>query len=136
MQKSFMPKPAPVLVRFERGDEVYKWTEYGFASKTKEGKDRVSEYWCPWKAVKVGPVEAPGFDEMRKRYGNIDGGVGRPQEFARARLAVKTNWNAMSAITKARFKKPVWGFLGRTKYQSLHDPREGEAPTNVLLIGG
>lgn len=135
---SFLPSPAPVLVRFEQGDCVYKWTGYDFVRISRTtGKEQISEYWCPWNELSIGALRVPGFKELRTRYRNVGGSVGRPQEFARARNAVTHQWNEMTSILKARFRKPVWGFVGRTAPQRFYQDRDKpEVLANVTWIGG
>ena len=71
------------------------------------------------------------------RYRNVDGSVGRPQEFARSRNAVTEQWNDMGSLMKAEFKKPVWGFAGRTSGQrKFNDPDHPAEQFNVVFIGG
>jgi hypothetical protein len=131
---SFSPSPLPVLVRFETGDCVYKWTSYSLVNP-KNG--RITEYWCPWKSFKIGSAEIPGFKELRMRYRNVGGSVGRPQEFARSRNAVTEQWNEMDSLLKAEFRKPVWGFAGRTSGQrKFNDPDHPAEQFNVVFIGG
>jgi hypothetical protein len=132
--ESFYPSPVPVLTRLETGSYVYKWTGYDLAHP-KTGK--ITQYWLPWAGFKIGSRDVPGFKELRKRYRNIEGGVGRPQEFARARNAVTEQWNPMSSILKAELLKPVWGFVGLTGPQrSYKDPKHPTELANVTWIGG
>ncbi|KAA6464978.1 hypothetical protein DYQ86_03215 [Acidobacteria bacterium AB60] len=133
-QESFRPSPVPVLARFEAGDCVYKWTSYPLV-KPKTG--RITEYWSPWNRFKTGSLEIPGFKELRTRYGNVAGGVGRPQDFARSRNAVTEQWNRMDALLKAQFLKPVWGYVGKTAAQrKFDDPAHPSEQNNVFFIGG
>ena len=101
--ESFYPSPVPVLTRFEAGWCLYKWTGYGLVN-SKTGK--ITQYWLPWTGFKIGSRDVPGFKELRTRYRNVDGSVGRPQEFARARNAVTEQWNPMHSILKASFSNP------------------------------
>lgn len=137
-RSSFLPTPVPLLVRFERGDCVYKWTSYDLIRISRStGKEEVSEYWCPWETIEVGSLRVPGFREVRIRYRNVDGSVGRPQEFARARNAVTHQWNEMTSVLKAKFRKPVWGFVGRTAPQRFYEDRKNpDLLANVSWIGG
>jgi hypothetical protein len=72
------------------------------------------------------------------RYRNIDGSVGRPHEFARARSSVTLQWNDMTSITKARIVGgAVWGILGKARYQRLSkDTKHPRHLDNVFTIGG
>src|SRR5579875_3694457 len=130
-QATFCLHPAPELVRFaERATYLYKWTQYDLVNPENQ---RVSAFWLPWTGFRLGDHNVPGFRELRMRYRNRNGSVGRPQEFARARNAVTEEWNAMSSIMKIQLLKPVWGFVGVTKTQrATLDP----ALANVALIGG
>lgn len=133
-QESFRPAPVPVLARLETGDCVYKWTSYPLVNP-KTG--RITEYWSPWNSIKIGSSVIPGFKELRTRYGNDGGGVGRPQEFARSRNAVTEQWNPMDSLLKAQFVKPVWGFAGVTAAQrKFNDPDHPTEQDNVFFIGG
>jgi hypothetical protein len=133
-QDSFSPSSVPVLVRFETGECVYKWTSYSLVNPN---NNKITEYWCPWKSLKIGPTEIPGFKELRMRYRNVGGSVGRPQEFARARNAVTEQWNGMDSLMKAEFKKPVWGFAGKISGQrKFRDPEHPAEQCNVFFIGG
>lgn len=133
-QGSFLPSPVPVLHRFEAKSCVYKWTGFDLVNPT---KGSISEYWCPWSSFKIGDTVVPGFKELRMRYQNRGGSVGRPQEFARARNAVTEQWNEMTSITKAEFKEPVWGFVGRIAPQRKYEDRKHpDILRNVIFIGG
>ena len=133
-QGSFLPSPVPVLVRFETGKCVYKWTEFPLVNPR---KGTISEYWFPWESIKIGLQEIGGFKEFRIRHRNVGGGVGRPQEAARSLAAVTEQWNGMGSILKAQFLKPVWGFLGRTRWQrKFKDPEHPVELENVFFIGG
>ncbi len=128
-QRSFRPSPPPIHVRLVEGFQLYKWTEYGLV---KPGGS-VSEYWSPWDAMKFNGQHVPGFVELRARYANRPGEVGRPQEFMRARSAVTQEWNSMSSLTKARLQQPTWGFLGFCAHQLVStDP----GARNLFFIGG
>lgn len=129
-QKSFATRPAPVLVRLEKGTQLYKWTEFALIGK----HGYASEYWSPWKPMVVGDMHVPGFAELRERYRNLGGSVGRPQEFMRVRNAVTQEWNSMSSLTKAELSLPVWGFLGVCAAQPV--TKSEEAERRVLFIGG
>lgn len=143
-QGSFCLRPAPVLVQLPKGTQLYKWTEYGLFNPA----GFASPYWSPWAAMNVGGMRVPGFSELRKRYRNTGGSVGRPQEFMRVRSAVTDYWNSMTSITKAELLEPVWGFVGvcAPKPPTKHDeriynlkPAERAAiphTADVLLIGG
>jgi hypothetical protein len=121
-------------MKFERGFRLYKWTEFGLVNP-KTGK--ITQYWMPWTGFKIGDRSVPGFKELRIRYRNVDGSVGRPQEFARARNAVTEQWNAMSSILHAELKQPAWGFVGMTGGQRAYsDPKNLTVRDNVFLIGG
>src|SRR5450631_384432 len=89
-QESFRPSPTPLLVKFEAGECVYKWTEFTQLVNPKHGT--ISEYWFPWDSFKIGSQEIPGFKQLRTRHANRDGSVGRPQQFARALGAVTEQW--------------------------------------------
>ena len=130
-QKSFWKQPTPVLVRLAAGFQLYKWTQYGLINPY---NGSASEYWSPWAPMTSGNIQVPGFSELRTRYQNINGGVGRPQEFARARSAVTQEWNTMSSLTKAELSLPVWGFLGTCAPQPV--TQSEEASRKVLFIGG
>jgi hypothetical protein len=131
---SFSPSPVPVLTRFEAGSFVYKWTGYDLVNP-KTGK--VTPYWSTWEPLKVGSRDIPGFKEIRIRYRNVGGSVGRPQEFARARNAVTDQWNPMSSILKAELLKPVWGFVGVIRSQRVYLDKKNETElANVSWIGG
>ncbi len=133
---SFRLRPLPELVRLANNQYLYKWTEFGLVNPAKLKKP-ITEYWLPWKAFKVEGREVPGFKELRMRYVNRDGGVGRPQEFARSRNAVTEQWNAMSSILKVQLKVAVWGFVGLTSSQRAYlDPKNPDKLANVMLIGG
>lgn len=133
-QGSFYPKPVPVLYRFEAKSCVYKWTEFDLVNPKNQ---KITEYWCPWSSFKLGTVLVPGFKELRLRYRNVGGSVGRPQEFARARNAVTEQWNEMTSITKAEFLVPVWGFVGRIAPQRMYkDENKPAFLDNVIFIGG
>jgi hypothetical protein len=133
---SFLLRPLPELVRFAKGQCFYKWTEFALVNPAKP-KNPITEYWLPWKAFKVGDREVPGFKELRMRYANKGGGVGRPQEFARSRNAVTEQWNAMSSILKVQLQVAVWGFVGLTSSQRAYlEPDNPDKLTNVMLIGG
>lgn len=129
-QKSFWMSPPPVLVRLDKGTQLYKWTQFGLIGH----HGFASEYWSPWKAMTVGAMHVPGFTELRERYRNVGGSVGRPQQFMRARNAVTEEWNAMSSLTKAELSLPVWGFLGTCAPQPVTQAEE--ASRRVLFIGG
>jgi hypothetical protein len=134
-RKSFCPSPVPVLARFEAGDCVYKWTEFSTLVNPKTGG--VSEYWFPWSSFKIGSREIPGFKELRMRHRNRDGGVGRPQQFARVLGAVTEQWNDMSSLMKAQFLKPVWGYVGAAAGQrKFNDPKHPTEQDNIFFIGG
>ena len=134
-QGSFLPSPVPVLVRFETGKYVYRWTDHGTLVNPKEGT--ISEYWFPWESIKIGLQEIEGFEEFRMRHANVGGGVGGPQEAARSLAAVTEQWNGMSFLFKAQFLKPVWGFAGRTRWQrKFKDPEHPRELENVFFIGG
>jgi len=133
-QESFRPSPIPVLVRLEAGDCVYKWTSYSLVNPN---TGRITEYWSPWNSLKAGSQIIPGFKELRTRYRNVQGSVGRPQEFARSRNAVTEQWNQMESLLKAQFLKPVWGFAGATAGQrKFNDPAHPAEQDNVFFIGG
>ena len=133
-QESFRPTPIPVLTRLETGACVYKWTSYPLINPT---SGRISEYWSAWDSIKAGSQTIPGFKELRSRYGNAGGSVGRPQEFARSRNAVTEQWNPMDSLLKAQFLKPVWGFAGVTAAQrKFNDPAHPTEQDNVFFIGG
>lgn len=138
LQECFLPAPVPTLVRFGKEDCVYKWTEYPLMSvDPATGQKRVTPWWSNWSDLKIGHTLIPGYAQLRRRYRNVDGSVGRPQEFARARSAVQVQWNQMSGLLKARFKKPVWGFVGRAASQRLYeDQKHPNVLQNVVLIGG
>jgi hypothetical protein len=129
-QKSFNTRPTPTLIRFEKGTHLYKWTEFPLIGK----RGYASEYWSPWKPLVVGDMHVPGFAELRERYRNLNGGVGRPQQFMRVRNAVTAEWNSMSSLTKAELAVPVWGFLGTCAAQPV--TQSEEASRRVLFIGG
>ena len=122
---------SPVLVRLAQGDQLYKWTQYGLIHKGK-----ASPFWNPWSTIRAGGMTAPGFAELRTRYANVGGSVGRPQEFARTRNAVREDWNEMTSITKARLLTPVWGFLGTTRHQPINSAPTPAGEAEVFLIGG
>ncbi|WP_263382880.1 hypothetical protein [Granulicella arctica] len=142
---SFTVRPTPIHIRLEKGTQLYKWTQYGLFNPH---TGIASSFWSPWAAMTIGGMNVPGFSDLRKRYRNINGGVGRPQEFMRVRSAVTDYWNTMSSITKAELVTPVWGFLGvcgpkpPTKHdEQLHNmsaqDRAKIPPTaDVLFIGG
>ncbi len=133
-QQSFYPSPPPILWKFETGFRLYKWTDY-LMINPKTG--RITSYWSPWYGFKIGDREIPGFKELRMRYRNIDGGVGRPQEFARARNAVTEQWNGMSSILHAELVRPVWGFVGLSGGQrAYNDRKQPSVRDNVFFIGG
>jgi len=133
-QVSFHPSPVPVLIKFEAGNCVYKWSDYGTLVNP---KGKISEYWFSWKSLKVVDREIDGFKEFRMRHHNRGGGVGRPQQAARALGAVTEQWNGMNAILKAQFLRPVWGFVGRIAAQrKLDDPKHPGEQENVYFIGG
>lgn len=134
-QGSFYPSPVPVLVRFERGDCVYKWTSYTALVNPKNGS--ITEYWSPWESFMIGDRKVDGFKEFRMRHSNLGGAVGRPQQAARALAAVTEQWNGMRSIIKAQFKKPVWGFAGKARYQrKFNDSAHPDEQDNVFFIGG
>jgi hypothetical protein len=142
---SFAPNPKPMHIRLPIDTQLYKWTQYGLFDP-RNGK--ASSFWSLWAAREEGSMKVPGFSELRKRYRNLDGGVGRPQEFMRVRSAVTDYWNEMTSITKAQLRVPVWGYLGvcgpkpPTRHdETLHEmtPQQRAAipPTaDVLFIGG
>jgi len=133
-QETFRPAPIPVLTRFEAGACVYKWTSYPLVNP-KTG--RITEYWSAWDSLRIGARVIPGFKELRTRYANVGGSVGRPQEFARSRNAVTEQWNPMDSLLKAQFLKPVWGFVGLTAGQrKFNDPSHPAEQDNVFFIGG
>jgi hypothetical protein len=133
-QASFRLIPPPALHRFEKNFCFYKWTEFGLVNP-KTGK--ITQYWFPWTSFQSGTREIPGFKELRMRYRNTGGGVGRPQEFARARGAVTEQWNAMSSILKVQLLEPLWGFVGLINAQRAYqDSKHPATLANVLLIGG
>jgi hypothetical protein len=128
-QHSFTQHPQPILVRMDKGFEVYKWTQYPFVSS----RGTITEYWSPWEAMRFNDQHVPGFVELRKRYANRPGEVGRPQEFMRARSAVTNEWNDMSSLTKAQLLEPVWGFLGLCRHQRVSNAANMD---HVFFIGG
>jgi hypothetical protein len=133
---SFRLRPLPELVRLADQTCLYKWTEFGLVNPGKPKKP-ITEYWLPWKSFKVEGQEVPGFKELRMRYANKDGSVGRPQEFARSRNAVTEQWNAMNSILKVQLEVAVWGFVGLTSSQrAFQDPKKPNDLANVFLIGG
>lgn len=132
---SFNPAPVPLLVRFETGAFVFKWTDYTSLRIGRKGY--YTEYWSPWDSFTAGGRSIRGFAEMRKAFPNENGGVGRPQEAARALNAVTEQWNGMRSILKAQFLKPVWGFVGRARHQRKYlDPGDPGTLDNVYFIGG
>ena len=137
-QHSFTERPQTIHMRFPPGFQVYKWTEYPFL----RNGGGVTEFWCPWQRMMLGNIEVPGFKELRMRYRNIGGSVGRPQEFARVRNAVTNEWNAMSSLTKAELRLPVWGFIGVCSNQLVSTAQEKERPSGapptakVVFLGG
>jgi hypothetical protein len=134
-QESFYSSPVPVLVKFEAGDCVYKWSDSGTLMTPDTG--RISEYWFPWDSGKIGPYEVEGFKEFRMRHRNRGGSVGRPQQAARSLGAVTEQWSGMSSILKAQFLKPVWGFVGKTAGQrKFNDPNHPAEQDNIYFIGG
>jgi hypothetical protein len=134
-QGSFYSSQAPVLVKFEVGDRVWKWVGSGATLVNK--KNKISEYWIPWKSLKIGSMAVPGFKEFRMRHRNLDGSVGRPRDAARSVLAVTHQFNPMAVLLVAEFKEPVWGLVGRAAgqrmFNDLEHPRE---LSNVYFIGG
>jgi hypothetical protein len=132
---SFYPLPVPLLVRFERGACVYKWTSH--TTLVKSSKGYFTEYWSAWDSFRIGDRTIEGFKEFRTRHNNLGGNVGRTQAAARALSAVTEQWNGMRSILKAEFLKPVWGFVGKIKYQrKFDDPDHPAEQSNVVLIGG
>ena len=129
-QQSFNSRPTPVLVRLPGGTHLYKWTQYPLINN----RGFASEYWSSWQPMTVEAMRIPGFSELRKRYRNRDGEVGRPQEFMRARNAVTDYWNNMESITKAELRLPVWGFIGVCAPQPVS--KSEEQSRRVLFIGG
>jgi hypothetical protein len=75
-QASFYQSPAPALTKFEVGDRVWKWTAPGGLLVNRE-RGTISEYWIPWKSMKIGSILVPGFKEFRMRHQNSDGSVAR-----------------------------------------------------------
>jgi hypothetical protein len=60
LQKTFSSTMAPVPVRFEAGDEVYKWTQYPLVTVDKEtGRERITPFWNTWKELKFGNLVVP-----------------------------------------------------------------------------
>jgi len=132
---SFYSSPAPVLIRFEGGQRVWKWT--GPGGPLLNGKGRISAYWAPWDSVKMGPIVTPGFKEFRMRHQNSGGNVGRQREAAKALFAVSDNFGDMTTLLVGEFKKPVWGMLGKCAGQrKLRDERHPREEWNVWFIGG
>jgi hypothetical protein len=133
-QASFRLIPPPAPYRFAKDFCFYKWTEFGLVNPKNR---KITQYWFPWTSFKLDGREIPGFKELRMRYRNTGGGVGRPQEFARARGAVTEQWNAMTSILKVQLLEPVWGIVGLINAQRAYeDPEHPATLENVLLIGG
>jgi hypothetical protein len=137
-QESFLLNPMPSLIQLPAGFQVYKWAGTSRIDKasghrvrnTIFGKTGVSTpYWSPWAAMPK--HRAPGFKEIRTRYRNLNGGVGRFQEMARARLAVTNEFSEMNSIVKAELKTPAWAFAGLCRHQ-----RVNEKEPDVVFIGG
>ena len=128
-QQSFTAHPQPILVRMEKGFELYKWTQYSFVNL----HGGITQYWLPRNAMRFNDRHVPGFFELRERYANLPGGAGRPQEAMRARGAVTHEWNSMDSLTRAKLLVPVWGFLGLCRHQRVSKQSN---MGNVFFIGG
>ncbi|HEY0264404.1 MAG TPA: hypothetical protein VGC07_07760 [Granulicella sp.] len=139
-QRSFGMRPAPVLIELPSGFQIYKWA--GTSYKDAHGHrvrstifDRngfASQYWAPWATMPQ--YQVPGFSDLRKRYANMNGSVGRPQEFARVRFAVTQEWSEMNSLVKAELRTSVWALLGVCAPQPVTE--QSDDPRKVLFIGG
>ena len=133
---TFYPMPAPVLTRMDLGKRLWKWAGPGpILINPKKGT--ISEYWAPWDSMDLPTMHVPGFVEFRKRHPNRGGEVGRQREAARSLFAVTEQWSEMASLLVGELKQPVWGFVGKARYQSkFKDPAHPREQDNVFFIGG
>lgn len=102
------------------GYELYKYTEH-----TLYNGNQVTAWWS---SVKPLAPNDPGFEESLVRANRLGAA---PHDFARARAAVTTQWNAMDKLLRARLIQPVYGFAGQCAHQPVN-----QGQREVLFIGG
>lgn len=130
VQSAFLgtPEKRPLPAGFQ----LYKFTERSPFDGPAGGF--VSPWWSS--VEPLGPSD-PGFEGMLRR---ATASRSDPEEYARARAAVKLDWNDMSMLVRIRLLLPAFGFVGRCRHQRLSDEIDAASGRlrheNVYLIGG
>jgi hypothetical protein len=105
------------------GHQLYKFTHHPLFKS-----DGTATPW--WSSVRPLDPNDPGLEGTVERAERL--GVSAPK-FARARTAVRWQWNQMTGLLRARLLVPVYALLGRCAGQPYD---EADPLANVVFIGG
>jgi len=115
----------PEVVRWlTPGTRLFKWTQ----SVTTQGNG-VTPWWqfVDPQVLSTGS-RIPGIGELQTRAARLNVS---DRDFARVRMAVQKEWNAMTNLAAYALTRGAWGYIGKASGQRI-----SAAETRVYFIGG